>query len=252
MLKVENLWVNVGDKEVLKGINLEIKPGEVHILFGPNGSGKTSLLMTLMGFSGYQVTGGTIICKGKDITNLGIDERARLGLVMSFQRPPTIKGLKTRQMVALCSPAKEIPLIELATRLKFQDFLERDLNAGFSGGELKRSELLQLLAQNPDLVLLDEPESGVDLESIALIGDVINELLEREPGRNKEKSFRERRSKRAKAGLLITHTGYILNYVDADVGHVLFDGVLSCRGNPRETLKCIQKMGYEECLRCVV
>ncbi|GAB6274488.1 MAG: ABC transporter ATP-binding protein [Peptococcaceae bacterium] len=252
MLKVENLWVNVGDKEVLKGINLEIKPGEVHILFGPNGSGKTSLLMTLMGFSGYQVTGGTITFKGKDITKLGIDERARLGLGMSFQRPPTIKGLKTRQMVALCSPVKEVPLVELAVRLKFQDFLERDLNAGFSGGELKRSELLQLLAQNPDLVLLDEPESGVDLESIVLIGDVINELLEREPGRNKVISSRERRSKRAKAGLLITHTGYILNYIDADIGHVLFDGVLSCHGNPRETLKCIQKMGYEECLRCVV
>ncbi|HCJ78979.1 MAG TPA: ABC transporter ATP-binding protein, partial [Desulfotomaculum sp.] len=230
MLKVENLWVKLGDKEVLKGINLEIKPGEVHILFGPNGSGKTSLLMTLMGFSGYQVTEGTIIFKGKNITKLDIDERARLGLGMSFQRPPTIKGLKTRQMVALCSPTKEVPLVELAARLKFQDFLERDLNAGFSGGELKRSELLQLLAQNPDLVLLDEPESGVDLESIVLIGDVINELLEREPSRNKEKSSRERRSKRAKAGLLITHTGYILNYIDADVGHVLFDGVLSCHG----------------------
>lgn len=252
MLKIENLRVKAGDKEVLKGVSLEIKPGEIHVLFGPNGSGKTSLLMTLMGFSGYQVTEGTIIFKGKDIAKMSIDERARLGIGMSFQRPPTIKGLKTHQMVTLCSPKKEINLVELAARLKFQDFLERDLNAGFSGGELKRSELLQLLVQNPDLVLLDEPESGVDLESIALIGDVINEILERKPGRNKEKSSREKRSKRTKAGLLITHTGYILNYIDADVGHVLFDGTLACQGNPRETLKSIQELGYEECSRCVV
>ncbi|MFA5384309.1 MAG: ABC transporter ATP-binding protein [Eubacteriales bacterium] len=249
---IENLKVSLADREVLKGVNLEIKPGEVHVLFGPNGSGKTSLLMTLMGFSNYRVTAGTINFKGRDITAMSINERARLGIGMSFQRPPTIKGLKTRQMVALCSPGKEIPLEEMAARLNFENFLDRDLNAGFSGGEIKRSELLQLMAQNPDLVLLDEPESGVDLESISLIGEVINELLERKPGKDHSSSSMEKRSKRAKAGLLITHTGYILNYVDADVGHVLYDGLLSCHGNPRETLKCIQEMGYQECMRCMV
>jgi Fe-S cluster assembly ATP-binding protein len=252
VLKIENLKVSLGDREVLKSVNLEIKPGEAHVLFGPNGSGKTSLLMTLMGFSNYRVTEGTINFKDRDITGMSIDERARLGIGMSFQRPPTIKGLKTRQMVALCSAGKEIRLEEMANRLNFEDFLDRDLNAGFSGGEIKRSELLQLMAQNPDLILLDEPESGVDLESISLIGEVINELLERKPGKDHAASSRERRSKRAKAGLLITHTGYILNYVDADVGHVLYDGVLSCHGNPRETLRCIQDMGYQECMRCMV
>ncbi|HAU30963.1 MAG: Putative FeS assembly ATPase SufC [Desulfotomaculum sp. 46_296] len=252
MLRIENLKVSLGDREVLKEVNLEIKPGEVHVLFGPNGSGKTSLLMTLMGFSNYRVTEGTINFKGRDITGMSIDERARLGIGMSFQRPPTIKGLKTRQMVALCSPGKEIQLEEMANRLNFESFLDRDLNSGFSGGEIKRSELLQLMAQNPDLILLDEPESGVDLESISLIGEVINELLERKPGKDHAASSRERRSKRAKAGLLITHTGYILNYVDADVGHVLYDGFLSCHGNPRETLRCIQDMGYQECMRCMV
>ncbi len=249
---IENLKVSLADREVLKGINLEIKPGEVHVLFGPNGSGKTSLLMTLMGFSNYRVTEGTINFKGRDITGMSIYERARLGIGMSFQRPPTIKGLKTRQMVALCSPGKEIQLEEMANRLNFKDFLDRDLNAGFSGGEIKRSELLQLMAQNPDLILLDEPESGVDLESISLIGEVINELLERKPGKSHATSSLERRSKRTKAGLLITHTGYILNYVDADVGHVLYGGLLSCHGNPRETLKCIQEMGYQECMRCMI
>jgi len=249
---IENLKVSLADREVLKGVNLEIKPGEVHVLFGPNGSGKTSLLMTLMGFSNYRVTAGTINFKGRDITAMSISERARLGIGMSFQRPPTIKGLKTRQMVALCSQGKEIPLEEMAARLNFEKFLDRDLNAGFSGGEIKRSELLQLMAQNPDLILLDEPESGVDLESISLIGEVINELLERKPGKDHASSSMEKRSKRAKAGLLITHTGYILNYVDADVGHVLYDGLLSCHGNPRETLKCIQEMGYQECMHCMI
>jgi len=173
VLRIEGLQVKIGDREVLGQINLEIKPGETHILFGPNGSGKTSLLMTIMGYPQYKVTAGKIFFKDVDITGLPVDERAKLGIGMSFQRPPTIHGLKTRQMVEICGNGKA-EVEKLARKLNFTDFLERDINAGFSGGEIKRSELLQLMAQNPDLLLFDEPESGVDLENISLIGNAIS------------------------------------------------------------------------------
>ncbi|MBW1798157.1 MAG: ATP-binding cassette domain-containing protein, partial [Deltaproteobacteria bacterium] len=169
MLQIEDLQVKLGDKEILKHIDLEIRPGETHILFGPNGSGKTSLLMTIMGYPQYEVVAGKIVFKGEDITHLPIDERASLGIGMSFQRPPTINGLKTRQMVQLCAK-DEVDEEDLAKQVNFEEFLDRDVNAGFSGGEIKRSELLQLMAQAPDLMLFDEPESGVDMENISLVG----------------------------------------------------------------------------------
>ena len=170
MLQIENLRVRVSSKEILKGINLNIAEGETFILFGPNGSGKTTLLMTLMGFSGYMVTSGRILFKGVDITHMPTYERARLGMGMSFQRPPTIHGLKTRHLVSMCARNREVDVDGLARTVNFEDFLDRDINAGFSGGEIKRSELLQLMAQHPSLILFDEPESGVDLENMALIG----------------------------------------------------------------------------------
>ena len=176
MLKIEGLHVMLGDKEILKGVNMEIGAGEVHILFGPNGSGKTSLLMTIMGYPQYRVTEGKIMFKGHDITHMPVDERARLGIGMSYQRPPTINGLKTRDMVRICAKGED-NVEALAAEVNFTDFLDRDVNAGFSGGEIKRSELLQLMAQNPDLMLFDEPESGVDIENIALIGNTISGLL---------------------------------------------------------------------------
>jgi Fe-S cluster assembly ATP-binding protein len=154
--------VEIEGRPILKDINLEIKPGETHVLLGPNGSGKTSLLMTIMGFPQYRITGGRIVFKGTDITNLPINERARLGIGMSYQRPPTIHGLKTRQMVRICA-GDGADVEDMARQVNFVDFLDRDINAGFSGGEIKRSELLQLMAQNPDLILFDEPESGVDM-----------------------------------------------------------------------------------------
>ncbi|MBW2616829.1 MAG: ATP-binding cassette domain-containing protein, partial [Deltaproteobacteria bacterium] len=178
MLQIEDLQVKLGDKEILKHIDLEIHPGETHILFGPNGSGKTSLLMTIMGYPQYKVTAGKIMFKGEDITDLPIDERAQLGIGMSFQRPPTINGLKTRQMVQLCAK-DEVEEETLAKKVNFEEFLDRDVNAGFSGGEIKRSELLQLLAQDPDLMLFDEPESGVDMENISLVGKTIASLLQK-------------------------------------------------------------------------
>ena len=177
MLRIENLRVEVGGKEILKDVNLEIPPGETYVLFGPNGSGKTSLMMTIMGFAGYNVTRGRIIFKEQDITHMQIHERATLGIGVSFQRPPTIHGLKTRSLLELCKKNPGTDVDNLAASLNLTEFLDRDINENFSGGEIKRCELLQLMAQEPDLVLLDEPESGVDLVNMSLLGDSINRLL---------------------------------------------------------------------------
>jgi len=249
MLRIEDLQVKIGDREVLKHIDLEIKQGETHILFGPNGSGKTTLLMTVMGYPQYTVTAGKIFFKGEDITHLPLNERAKMGIGMSYQRPPTIHGLKTRQMVEICAREK-VDVADLAGQVNFTDFLERDINAGFSGGEIKRSELLQLMAQDPDLLLFDEPESGVDLENIALIGNSISRLLQRDFHVDPEMTQMQQKLARTKMGLIITHTGFILDYVTADRGQVLYDGVMSCKNNPQEIFNCIKEMGYEECVRC--
>jgi len=242
MLEIKSLSVSVENKEILHNVSLTIQTGETHVLFGPNGSGKTTLLMTIMGFPKYKVTSGSIVFKGVDITNATVDERARLGIGMSFQRPPVVRGVKTRDMVlaSLRERADENIVDSLAKRTDLESFLDRDINYGFSGGEIKRSELMQLLAQRPDLVLLDEPESGVDLENIALIGRLINELLE------KESKLRVRTS----MGLIITHTGHILEYVNARNGYIMLEGTIGCMGDPREILKEIKEKGYEECARC--
>lgn len=251
MLEIEDLQVKLGDKEILKHIDLEIRPGETHVLFGPNGSGKTSLLMTIMGYPQYRVTGGNIVFKGEDITHMPVNERAQLGIGVSYQRPPTIHGVKTRQMVEICTKGK-VDAEALAEKVNFSEFLERDINAGFSGGEIKRSELLQLMAQDPDFLLFDEPESGVDLENISLIGKTISELLQRDFKLNNRKSQKELHEERTKMGLIITHTGFILDYLTADKGQVLYNGVLTCTSNPREIFKCISEVGYGECVRCAV
>ncbi|MDZ7699439.1 MAG: ABC transporter ATP-binding protein [Deltaproteobacteria bacterium] len=250
MLEIEDLKVKLGDKEILNHIDLEIHPGETHILFGPNGSGKTSLLMTIMGYPQYEVAAGRIRFKGKDITRLPINERAEMGIGMSYQRPPTINGLKTRQMVALCAQ-DDADVENLARRVNFEAFLDRDLNAGFSGGEIKRSELLQLMAQAPDLMLFDEPESGVDMENISLVGKTIAAMLQKDMGAGTQTSKMQAKLSRTKMGLIITHTGYILDYVSADKGQVLYNGMLSCVSNPREILECVGDSGYEECVRCI-
>ena len=172
-----------------------------------------------------------------------MDERARMGIGMSLQRPPVVRGVKTRDMVAACirEQAKEEDIDVLARKADMTDFMDRDINYGFSGGEVKRSELMQLLAQSPDLALLDEPESGVDLVNIALIGQLINELLQKKhPIRG-----------RTHSGLIITHTGHILNYVNARNGYVLLDGKIVCEGDPHEILETIKSKGYEECKKCL-
>jgi Fe-S cluster assembly ATP-binding protein len=243
VLEIKHLSVAVGDKEILHDINLSIKTGETHVLFGPNGSGKTTLLMAIMGSPKYQITRGSLIFKGKDILVLPMDERARLGIGMSLQRPPVVRGVKTRDMVSACAKGRVSAetIDSLAEKANLTELMDREVNYGFSGGEIKRSELLQLLAQDPDLALLDEPESGVDLVNIALIGELINELL------HKEHPIRERKH----AGLVITHTGHILDYVNARSGYVLLDGRIICEGDPHEILETIKRRGYEECKRCV-
>lgn len=240
MLHIEDLHVKVGEKEVLHDINLHIGEGETHVLLGPNGSGKTTLLMTIMGFSNYAITEGRIVFKGEDVTKMRAHERAKRGIGMLFQRPPTISGLKLGKLLSVLAREKQPEIKSLAESVHMDKFLERDINKGFSGGEIKRSEVLQLMIQNPDFVMLDEPESGVDLENISLIGTAIGSLLE------KEKHVMKRR----KSGLVITHTGYILDYLETDKGHVMCEGMIKCRGNPREILKDIKQHGYKECLEC--
>jgi Fe-S cluster assembly ATP-binding protein len=251
MLKIEDLRVSIDDREVLRGINLHIREGETFILFGPNGSGKTSLLMTLMGFSGYTVTGGRITFRGQDITNMPMYERARLGIGMSFQRPPTIHGLKTRHLVQMCARGREIDPEAMARKVNFEEFLERDINAGFSGGEIKRSELLQLMAQKPGLLLFDEPESGVDLENMQLIGKVVRRLLDGEVDALPGTCAKPLKCKMRTSGLIITHTGYILDYINADRGQVLYQGHLCCEARPRDILEHIRSYGYQECIKCL-
>jgi len=241
MLKVEDLWVSVGDVQVLKGVNFAMSYGEINMLFGPNGAGKTSFMMTLMGFPRYKIDQGRIYLKGQDITEKDLYERARLGLGVSFQRPPTVRGVTLKKVIEIISTngidKKTIDMnIE---KLNLTAHLNRGLNDGFSGGEMKRSELLQLMVQRPDLVLIDEPESGVDIENIALVGDAINALL----GKDKVKDPK-------RGAIIITHTGYILDFVNADKGYIVFDGNLVCRGNPRDILSEIKKHGYRRCAEC--
>jgi len=254
MLLIEDLQVELSGKLLLRHVDLEIKPGETHVLFGPNGSGKTSLLMTILGMPGYLVKNGRIMFKGEDITYMPIHERAQLGIGMAFQRPPTIHGLKTRQMVGICAHGREVDVQGMAEDVNFSHFLDREVNAGLSGGEIKRSELLQLMAQNPDLMLFDEPESGVDMENMHLVGETIAHLLQKDKAvyHANGDSIADSRRKRSKMGLIITHTGYILDYLEADSGHVLYNGILSCPSNPREILRCVAQNGYQECVNCMV
>lgn len=240
MLDIDHLHVEVGGKEILRDINLHIGAGETHVLLGPNGSGKTTLLMAIMGFSGPHVTKGRILFKGKNITTLSLNERARMGMGMMFQRPPTISGLKLGKLLSATSHDAPETLKEFATSIHMDTFLDRDINKGFSGGEIKRSEILQLMVQKPDFLLLDEPESGVDLENMSLMGNAIARLLQKDV----------HKLHRTNGGLIITHTGYILDYLEADGGHVLCDGEIRCHGNPREILNVVKRSGYRECLVC--
>jgi Fe-S cluster assembly ATP-binding protein len=242
LLQIEDLHVSVGDREILRGVDLTIGEGETQVLLGPNGGGKSTLLNTIVGMPGYRITQGRVVFKGVDLAGLEIDERARLGIGIAFQRPPAVRGVKLRQMidVAANGTLDDEAMAALDEDLSLGHMLERDVNMGFSGGEAKRSEMAQLLAQMPDLALFDEPESGVDLDNIAVVGGAMNALLKGE----------ERIAERTRAGLIITHTGHILEYVNADVAHVLYSGRLACKGNPLDLIEEISSHGYEACVGC--
>ncbi|MEG3225105.1 MAG: Fe-S cluster assembly ATPase SufC [Methanobacteriales archaeon Met13] len=247
LLEITDLAVEVNNKEILSDVDLYIGKGETHVLLGPNGAGKSTLFMTLLGFPKYKLIRGEIIFKGEDIANLSTTERVKMGFGVSFQNPPAIRGVKLGDLLKLEHGEQDTEeelspeMMEIVRKLKFDErFLERDVNLGFSGGEVKRSEILQLLAQEPDFIMFDEPDSGVDIENVELLAEEINILLDKnkKPGRRK------------KSGLLITHLGYILNFVGADTAHVLMDGRIACSGNPSEILEDIRKEGFKGCIEC--
>ena len=240
-LEIKNLHVKVEDEEILNGVDLTIPQGETHILFGPNGCGKSTLLLTIMGYPKYKVTKGKIKFKGKNITKMSLNERAKLGIGVMYQHPPSVKGVALKKLLKIIDKDEKLRKTDIKD-LNLKNYLNRDLNLGFSGGEMKKSEILQLIHQNPDLVLLDEPESGVDIENLKIIGNKAKNLL--------QKSLDYKIKNRIKMGLIITHTGYILDYIEADKAYVMVDGEISCHGNPHEIFDEIQTNGFEGCIKC--
>ena len=239
MLEVKDLSVKVEGKLILKNLNFDLKEGASHILFGPNGSGKTTLISTLMGLPGYEVVSGKIFFKGIDITNKGVDERAKLGIIVSFQNPPEITGVKLGDLLKLClgkTTSEEFSSEEMAQIEAFRltNFLNRDVNLGFSGGERKRSEILQLIFLKPRLLLLDEPDSGVDVESLKMISTEIQNYVEGS----------------GSSALIITHKGDILEYIKASYGCILLSGQFHCFKDPMRIYEDIKRLGYEECVAC--
>jgi Fe-S cluster assembly ATP-binding protein len=241
ILEIRDLTVQVGKETLLNHLNLIIREGEVHALLGQNGSGKTSLMMTIMGYSAYHVTGGQILFRGQDLAGLDVGERARLGIAIAQQRPPTIRGVTLRGMAMFAlrdTPEPEKKLAELARDTQMEAFLDRSINDGLSGGEIKRAELLQLLAQAPSFAMMDEPDSGVDIEALELVGRLTNRLFAPKGGQKN-------------AGLLITHSGSVLKYLHIDKAHILYDGHIGCSGDSDKMLDQIAKYGYGECVRCM-
>ena len=232
LLEINDLTVEVSGKIILEDVDLRIKRGETHILFGPNGSGKSSLVMTILGFPAYKVISGEIIFKGKNIVDLPINERVNLGISAAFQTPPAIRGVKLADILNRWIKDEHAidPILE---RINFpREFLRRDVNLGFSGGEMKKSEILQAMIQDGDLLLLDEPDSGVDVENLRLLGGFINEML------------------KDRSGLIITHQGYILRFINADIAHVMLKGTIVCSGMPTRILSQIISEGYGWCMKC--
>ncbi len=258
-LRIENLSVDVGGTRILKNFSLTIAKGEVHVLLGPNGAGKTTLIKTLLGYRAYKVVEGKIFFKDIDITNLPTDERVKLGIGVLFQHPPEINGVKLSKLLTVCgqkrnqfdpSHSKEEcvddltdDLEALAKQLRFsQKHLDRDVNVGFSGGEIKRSEIMQMMVMKPDLLLFDEPDSGVDVENVELIARIMRTLLDRD----KMPSHQE------KSGLIITHLGYILKFLGHITrAHVVMDGQISCSGDPSRIIQAVMKNGFEGCRQCL-
>jgi Fe-S cluster assembly ATP-binding protein len=247
MLEIRNLHVSIGDKEILQGVNLSIPDGEVHALFGPNGSGKSVLIMSILGYPEYTITQGEIILDDQDLLGLEINDRAKLGLAVSEQRPPTIKGVKLKDLFELIVPDDEAGKAyagEMVKKFNLERFLERDINDGLSGGEIKQSEITLALITRPKFLILDEPDSGVDPIQLKKLGNMINESL-------RKKQFDPPKCNlKRNAGLIVTHSASILEYVHTDKAHLLINGKIQCSGNPRIMMDQIKTHGYEYCIKC--
>ncbi|TWX73566.1 Fe-S cluster assembly ATPase SufC [Colwellia sp. C1TZA3] len=241
MLKIANLRATVDDKEILKGLNIEVKPGEVHAIMGPNGSGKSTLSNVLAGRDNYHTTDGTVLFEGKDLLTLAPEERAREGVFLAFQYPVEIPGvsnleflktslecLHTHQNKPLLSAVEFMKLAREKCKLVDldTDFLKRGVNEGFSGGEKKRNDILQMLMLEPTLCLLDETDSGLDIDALKVVADGINAL------RSPDRSF-----------VLITHYQRLLDYVQPDFVHVLVDGQIVKSGGSELALE-LEEKGY--------
>ena len=243
MLNINNLKASIGDKDILKGLSLSINKGEVHALMGPNGSGKSTLSYVLSGKDKYEVNEGTVDFKGKNLLNMNVEERANNGLFLAFQYPMEIPGVQTSFFLRTAINAKrkfnnlpELDALEFAKLLKLKaqelninpDMLKRDLNVDYSGGEKKKQEILQLSMLNPDLAILDETDSGLDIDALRIVSEGGNKA------RNKENSF-----------LVITHYQRLLNYIKPDFVHIIADGKIVKSGDYLLALE-LEEQGYEK------
>ncbi|ALU11554.1 iron ABC transporter ATP-binding protein [Ignicoccus islandicus DSM 13165] len=230
-LEVIDLWVKVEGKEILKGVNLNIPKGELHILMGPNGAGKSTLAMTLAGHPKYVVEKGKIVLCGEEITHLPPEERARKGLMVLFQTPPELEGVYVADLINKISErfGSKVDVEELLKEVNLPpSFAYRYVNKGFSGGERKRFETARILAAKPKVVVMDEPDSGVDVESIKVIANTINKLLQM-----------------GTSVLVITHYRNILKYVTPHKVHVMIDGRIVKSGDI-SLVEEIEKKGFKE------
>ena len=242
MLKIDNLSAKVEKKSILQGLNLDIKPGEIHAIMGPNGSGKSTLANILSGKKGYEIS-GSIKYENKDLFKLEIEERAHKGLFLAFQYPLEIPGVNTSNFLKTSLNAirksngkKPLDALEFlkvvkskASELKIDEkILSRQLNVGFSGGEKKKMEILQMSLFEPKMIILDETDSGLDIDALKIVADGVNAL------RNKERSF-----------LIITHYQRLLDYIKPDFVHVLMNGKIAKTGCSELALE-LDKVGYEK------
>ncbi len=236
MLDIQDLYVSIDGKEILKGFSLKVGPGEVHALMGPNGAGKSTLAKVLAGHPAYEITSGAIFFEGQNINELAPEERAKLGLFMSFQYPLEIPGVTNFQFLhAAYSACKgEITEAEFEKILQQKmtlmnmkaEFKDRSLNEGFSGGEKKRNEILQMAVLEPKMAILDETDSGLDIDAMKIVADGVKQL------QNPERGL-----------LLITHYQRLLDYIKPDFVHVVIDGKIVETGTSELALK-LEKQGY--------
>lgn len=230
MLKIQDLHVKVDGRDILKGVSLEFKKGTTYALLGPNASGKSTLVRTIMGLPEYQVTQGRIIFKGEEITDLPIEERSKLGLALAFQSPPAIKGVSLAKLLKTISK-RDINQDVLGV----DSILQRDVNVNYSGGEEKLSELIQIFALAPKFAFFDEIDSGLDLDRLEHLASSIKDKL----------------LSNGVTTLFITHRGNIFNFIDPDVTHVMLDGEVVCSSQDwKKVWNVIKGSGYEKCREC--